>query len=571
MGRPPPPPEFPDPARPGGGAAVPAWLDWLHEDADGTLGAEDRARLAAWPEADRVARWREALHGTQAALSSLPSPALPQSVARQVAGEVAASAQWRALPPPALPRSVAAAVAADVALAHTLQLAPAVLPRSVAAGVAGDVRVAGQVRPPAIPRSVAASVASEIAWQARLHRPVPAAPSVAAGLAARIAAEAAGAPAVRPLPAEVPPVATPVAALQAAVDATPPEAAHVWVHPVPSLRGPNPAPALLVGALMVGLLLLTVTTAWPNLTAGALVLQALLAQVSPLAVVGAALVLLTSVVVAWRPTPTLRTVGAGAYALAAVLTLPTLYQGAASGRVTFGQNVTVERPVDGNVIAIGGNVHLTGAARVDGEVVTLLGDVTRDPGAQVTGRVNTLLGQAPGDRTALQAPPPSDLSVASAAAFRPLLGWLGGAAWSKFFVLLTAGALGSLFTLGVAPVLARRQRHAPMRTLALGVLTLAALGVPALVLGLAGLLGPALLATMLLVLLLAVGLSVTAYDGGRALAVRARLPVPDVVGAVLGLTAIAASLGEPPLALLFTLVGGTWGAGTLLLTHRAAR
>ena len=94
---------------------------------------------------------------------------------------------------------------------------------------------------------------------------------------------------------------------------------------------------------------------------------------------------------------------------------------------------------------------------------------------------------------------------------------------------------------------------------------------PALVLGLAGLLGPALLATMLVVLLLAVGLSVTAYDGGRALAVRARLPVPDVVGAVLGLTAIAASLGEPPLALLFTLVGGTWGAGTLLLTHRAAR
>lgn len=567
MGRPPPLPEFPDPARPGGGAAVPAWLDWLHEDADGTLGAEDRARLAAWPEADRVARWREALHGTQAALSSLPPPALPQSVARQVAGEVAASAQWRGLPAPALPRSVAAAVAADVALAHTLQRAPAVLPRSVAAGVAGDVRVAGQVRPPAIPRSVAASVASEIAWQARLHRPVPAAPSVAAGLAARIAAEAAGAPAVRPRPAEVPPVA----AFQAPADATPPEAAHVWVHPVPSLRGPNPAPALLVGALMVGLLLLTVTTAWPNLTAGALVLQALLAQVSPLAVVGAALVLLTSVVVAWRPTPTLRTVGAGAYALAAVLTLPTLYQGAASGRVTFGQNVTVERPVDGNVIAIGGNVHLTGAARVDGEVVTLLGDVTRDPGAQVTGRVNTLLGQAPGDRTALQAPPPSDLSVASAAAFRPLLGWLGGAAWSKFFVLLTAGALGSLFTLGVAPVLARRQRHAPMRTLALGVLTLAALGVPALVLGLAGLLGPALLATMLLVLLLAVGLSVTAYDGGRALAVRARLPVPDVVGAVLGLTAIAASLGEPPLALLFTLVGGTWGAGTLLLTHRAAR
>ena len=346
--------------------------------------------------------------------------------------------------------------------------------------------------------------------------------------------------------------------------------------PIPrSLGGPgpqNPAPFVLVGALLVGLTLLAVTTAWPNLAAGAVVLRTLLTQVSPLAGVGLALLLITSVIITWRPTPALRTAGAGAFALSAILTIPALYNvaGGANG-LSIGQNVTVSGQVQGNVIAIGGNVHLLPGADVRGEVVTLLGDVHREEGAQVRGHVNALLGHAPGDREAIQTRPVSDLSLATAAAFRPVLGWLGAAAWPQIFVALTGGLLLLLFLAGAAPRLARRQRHAPMRTLALGVLILSALTIPAMIFGLTGLLGPALVATAIAALLIATGLSVSVYDAGRAVAHRFHLPVPDAVGALLGLSAFAASLSYAPLAFALALVGGAWGAGTLFLTRNHLR
>ena len=72
-------------------------------------------------------------------------------------------------------------------------------------------------------------------------------------------------------------------------------------------------------------------------------------------------------------------------------------------------------------------------------------------------------------------------------------------------------------------------------------------------------------------LLIATGLSVSVYDAGRALACRLRLPVPDTVGAFLGLSALAASLSLPPLAFALALVGGAWGAGTLFLYRQDNR
>lgn len=497
-------------------AAHADWLDWLHQEAEGELPPGGQAQLAALPDRDAVARGREALAQVTSALRGLERPELPRSVAAPVASDIALSARLGAQDV-AMPRSVAAAVVTDVGLARQLAADAPALPRSVAAAVVSDIKLERALKPPPLPRSVAARVA------------------------ARLSAEGDGPP------AEVP-----------------------GSVPVPALapRPHNPAPLILVSGLMVGLTLLALTTAWPNLAAGALVLQTLLAQVSPLAGMGLLLLFLTSLLVTWQPTPAVRRAGAGAFALAAALTLPALGQLADNGTVTFGRNVTVNAPVSGNVVAVGGNVHLKPGADVQGEVVTLLGDVHRDPGARVSGRVNALLGHAPGDRTALETQPPAGLSIASAAAFKPVLGWLGAAAWPRLFITLAGGALLLLFMGGVAPALARRQRHAPMPTLALGVLALASLLLPALGLALAGLLGPALVAGMLAVVLLAVGLSVSAYDVGRALALRVRLPVPDAVGALLGLSAVAASLSEPVLALGLTLVGGTWGAGTLLLARR---
>ncbi|WP_226342457.1 polymer-forming cytoskeletal protein [Deinococcus sp. AJ005] len=529
------------------------WLELLHREAEGELTPEETEALHALPNQEEVARWRLRLAATTAYLSALPPPGLPASCAQDVAAEVAWSVRLSASQPE-LPHSLADAVTADIAAARHLQAQSIpTLPYSLAAGVVGDIRAARQLMTPPIPSSVAAAVASDIAWAGRVGTPAPVLPrSVAGAVVARIAQPEAES-VLAPLPSLAP--------------ISP--AANGFLAPLKPRH--NPAPLALVVALMAGLTLLAVTTVWPNLAAGALVLRTLLAQVSPLAGVGLALLLLTSALVSWRPGPVMQRFGAGAFALSAVLTLPALYSVAVHGDVRFGQNIVVSGPVDGNVIAVGGHIRLEAGARVNGEVVTLLGDVRREPGAQVSGRVNALLGHAPGDLAALETAPPQGIGMATAAAFRPLLRWLGSAAWPQIFVTLTGGALLLLFVAGLAPTLARRQRHAPMRTLALGVLALTALGGPALALALAGLLGPALVAAALAVVILAVGLSVSAYDLGRTLARRLRLPVPDAVGAMLGLSAVAASLSEPPLAFGLALIGGAWGAGTLLLARGGVR
>lgn len=532
-----------------GGPADRAWLDLLHRELDGDLNEQERAALLALPDQEGVRRARADLQLVTAQLTHLRPPALPVSVAVGVAGDVAWSAHLGAVLAPSV--SVASAVVDEVRTSRLLAAGgrPA-LPQSVAAAVREDIRAARVLRGSAspLPRSVAGAVVAEVVVARQLAVPVARPASVAGRVTARLREERSAVP-VGGTPLPVPEV-RPAAALGVA-----------------SSLPRNPAPLLLVVALMVGLTLLAVTTAWPNLAAGALVLRTLLAQVSPVAGAGLALLLLTSALVTWRPGPVMQRAGAGAFALSALLTLPALSSLAARGDISFGQNVTVSGPVRGNVIAVGGNVHLFPRARVDGEVITLLGDVQRDAGAQVTGRVNALLGKAPGDGQALQTAPPDGIGIATAAAFRPVLGWLGSAAWPQVFVTLTGGALLLLFVAGTAPMLARRQRHAPMRTLALGVLALAALIGPAFALALAGLLGPALVAAALATLLIAVGLSVSAYDAGRTLAFRARLPVPDAVGALLGLSVVAATLSQPPLAVALALVGGAWGAGTLLLTH----
>ncbi|MDB5045473.1 MAG: hypothetical protein JWQ08_1523 [Deinococcus sp.] len=551
-------------------ASPPAWLELLHREAEGELTSPERAELEALANDPEVQAARAALAQVTQRLSALPAPALPSSVAATVAAEVGWSLRFQA---PAAPRSVAAQVVSDIACSRQLA-APSTappLPHTVAAAVASGVHLSAVLStPPRLPHSLAGLVAQEIQASRWLQQAEVALPhSLATAIASDVAASASLSS--TPLPPAFPSVATPVTARIVGAPPTLPGnlPGSLQARPVfpPYQQARNPAPLLLVSALLVGLTLLAVTSAWPNLAAGALVLQTLLAQVSPLAGVGLALLLVTSALVAWRPRPTVQRFGAAAFAVSAVLTVPAVYSMAGRSGVTFGQNVTVSGPVAGNVIAVGGQITLTANAVVRGEVVTLLGDVRREPGAQVTGRVNALLGRAPGDRNALQTPPPVGIGMATAAAFRPVLGWLGAAAWPQVFVALTGGVLLLLFVGGMAPGLARRQRHAPVRTLALGVLSLAALVGPALGLALAGLLGPALIATALAALLIATGLSVSVYDMGRAVAYRVRLPVPDAVGALVGLSSFAACLSAPTLAFVLALIGGTWGAGTLLLTR----
>ena len=597
----------------GAAALAPEVWALLHREADGDLSADEQAALDL---ACRDPQVQAARHSLRRALTLLsgPTPPIPYSVAdaavadlslaRQLAApalapaladalatgvsrEIASSAALRrVLPRPALPRSLAGNVGQDIALSRQLG-GPALPPvSSVAPAVLSDLRTASVLGAVAQPsRSVAASLAAEIASDARTRAalqqaPLPPLPrSLAATVAGHIAQEGRAGSRVQ-APAEQPTLEHPTFAPipQRPTEVSP---AAPLLLPVAGLTSPSPlprtnrAPLLLVSGLLAGLTLLTVTAAWPNLAAGALVLQTVLEHVAPVAGLGLLLLLLTSALVTWLPTPTVRRFGAGAFVLAGALSLPPLY-GLVNGEpvngepgLSFGRPVEVSGPVRGNIVAIGGDVILQPGAEVEGRVVTLLGDIRQAPGARVGGEVSAVLGHTPGETAEANAlPAPRGVRLATAAAFRPLLGWLSAAAWPQIFVALTGGLLLLLFVAGTAPVLARRQRHAPMRTLALGVLMLAALLLPALALTFAGLLGPGLLVLALAGLLVATGLSVSVYDLGRALACRLRLPVPDTVGAVLGISLFAGSLSWTPLAFALALIGGAWGAGTLFLQRR---
>jgi hypothetical protein len=64
--------------------------------------------------------------------------------------------------------------------------------------------------------------------------------------------------------------------------------------------------------------------------------------------------------------------------------------GAAPVRVGALENLAVNDQVEGDVVVVGGDVHLGPRARVQGHVVSVFGTVTVDPGAEVEGRVIAL-------------------------------------------------------------------------------------------------------------------------------------------------------------------------------------
>ncbi|ADV68857.1 anti-sigma factor family protein [Deinococcus maricopensis] len=484
----------------------------LHLALEGDLTVTDREALTAALKDPEVAAQYARLQAVQAALRE--TPVMPRSVAADVAREVALTA---ALVPPAMPASVAARVVEDVRAARALSADRPTMPRSVAASVTARIGAASAASTP-----LAGEDAVEAALRGLTPPPMPA--SVAASVVARVSRDARR----------------------------------------------NPAPTLLVGGLVVALALMGASQAGENLTAGATVLRALAAQLSPLAVAGFALLMLASLLVSVRPTPRLQRAGGLAFALAAILTVPGLWSfagGDGTNRVRVGGNVVVDRTVPGNVLVVGGDVILKPGADVRGEVVALLGDVQQEEGAHVEGTVGALLGTVDSrDRDALSTAPVARLGTASA--FQPLLSWLGSGAWPRVYVALLGGLMALLFLRGVAPRLASAQRHAPVRTLALGTLALGVTLPPLLLAAMSGFLAPALVGAALLVVAFSVGLVVSLYDAGRAVTRRAGLPLPDTVGALLGLSAFTATLGVPPLALAAWLIGGAWGAGTLILTRR---
>lgn len=421
----------------------------------------------------------------------------------------------------------------------------------------------GGLPPLTPPNSVAGAVLEDIRTARALEAvPTPAPPvGMAARLAARIAEEAQPevVSALRALPRPVPP----------------PALARQLSARIGREARRNPAPLLLVLALLASLTGLALSTAWPNLQASALAVRAVLADLSPWVFVGFTLLLVVSAVLSVRPRAPRRAAqwgGALAFGLSALMVLPGLWNlfGTTGGpnRVRVGGDIRVAGQVPGNVIALGGSVRLAANARVGGEVIAFLGDVRREPGARVAGSTSALLGRVDGPAPAMGSVQTQPLAaLGTAQAFLPLLHLIGGAAWPRIYVALLLALTLLMFLSGTAQQLARCQRQDPLRTLALGTLVFGPLFAVLLLLALGGLLAPAAAGSLAVLILFSVGLSVSLLDAGRWLARRLKLPHPDVLGAALGLTAFGASLDLAPLALSLWLIGGTWGAGTLLLSR----
>jgi hypothetical protein len=76
-----------------------------------------------------------------------------------------------------------------------------------------------------------------------------------------------------------------------------------------------------------------------------------------------------------------------AVTLTTVLALAlTVADAVASPRVATLDDLTIDEPVDGDVLVLGGNVTLGPNARVSGHVVTIRGTIEADPAAEVRGR-----------------------------------------------------------------------------------------------------------------------------------------------------------------------------------------
>jgi len=71
--------------------------------------------------------------------------------------------------------------------------------------------------------------------------------------------------------------------------------------------------------------------------------------------------------------------------LGALLAMPRV--AVAQARVSLLQDVTVQGPVSGDVVVVGGDVLLRSDARVSGHVISVFGEVSSETGAQVDGQV----------------------------------------------------------------------------------------------------------------------------------------------------------------------------------------
>jgi hypothetical protein len=247
--------------------------------------------------------------------------------------------------------------------------------------------------------------------------------------------------------------------------------------------------------------------------------------------------------------------------------------------VRLAGDLAVRGVIDGDAIAIGGNVRIEAGARVTGRVIALLGDVAVSEEANVQS-ASAILGSSntPGlaASNALGGFNPTLISAAST--LRPLKNLIQTDFWPLLYLaVVAASAAWLLWMPGWLEPLSRSWRANAGRSLGVGLLA-AALALPlALLGGLSVIAAPlALLLVVVALALFTVGLGLSALELGQLLLQRWRgqrldPAVRDLLEVVLGISVLSLSLLLPSLALTLWVLGGAWGAGALLLAWQRGR
>lgn len=190
----------------------------------------------------------------------------------------------------------------------------------------------------------------------------------------------------------------------------------------------------------------------------------------------------------------------------------------ADGVAVLGGSLRVEGRVLGDVLVVGGDLHLTSTADVRGDAVLVDGALIRDPGAALTGSV-------------------SETTIRRWAGAQPLLAWRPGPRWGEFARWLSlAGTMGRILLLACLMTLVLAVARAPVarvgRAAAAEPLRAAAVGLVAEV----------LFVPLLLVMSISLGITIV---GLPFVALLVPLAIAAaLVALLLGYTALACRLGE---------------------------
>jgi FtsH-binding integral membrane protein len=526
------------------------------------------------------------------AIHSLPRVNAPVGFAKSIVSELETCHVLEGLErihaPPDFARLMAAEILSGAVLTKQLEWLPRIAaPEDFALQISGeiaqDAMLAGVARVGA-PDSFAAKMSQAIADHA-LQSAIPAIPRVSApdGFAQQLAASIA-------LDAELskPPVVTLESVLAGIPRVHAPASfaaklanqfSSVAAKDALERENPDRTPLYFVFTLLTGAGLGLIGLSWnyASVTARAVIdlVQALPASLIVSAVVVSLLAAFASV--------SRRNVGALASTIAfgvcAALVLPQAapFFGSSvisgfhnSSIVRFGGDITVSGTVNGDVVSIGGNVRLEPRASVTGKVMTFLGDVNLPADTRKVGGVSAVLGRFHSD--AVQSIPAQSANLpglSAASALQPFKNLLGSDNWHWVYLLIVAACSAALQLFNWEKQLERHFKLEAGRATGIGLL-LVILTLPLATLGGLSLVGApfAILISSFTIFALTTGMGLSCSMLGNSILKQLDLKLEPWVGSVLGLGLYALTLLVPVLAVSLWLLGGAWGAGTLILAWR---